>query len=364
MRWINTVGLVLATSVAFSVEARAAGEALSRLKRSMDGWTAFEFTVRTEVIRRSRPDDSNKPHMILLEHYIQTAKGRRLLEDTSLLSDPGATNRYYHDGELAREFTTTGGRASRALNVVVKRDFRKEANPNVSEVPHPIKWLYLEQKPIHEILRTSDYFGEETRIGRKCQVYLCRKKTLYVKKSDFVYVLDEATGFPLEVRLHEAGREPNEASIVSRWQAREAGLVDGVLVPWKSSTLSYGREGNETQRSLKYESIHVIEKFELNKRYPDSLFRPSIPPGASVVDEVRKRVYVQPGSPEKRPAGDQATPPPPIRPVSVPPPVRSSPTPPQQRSERLPRMGLAVGSALLAAALLMSGRRNGRRDGT
>jgi hypothetical protein len=264
--------------------ADAPARAAERLAREMDGWKSIEFRSHEELVN---DDAANDPHLFssakTLNHYVETASGRRLLEQ-QITPARGKEIRstYYCDGKRSADFMPRKA-GDEFDHVLIKPDFGIEASTGSHWCPEPLFSFYHGPRPLHQALATAEYLGVDTHLGRECESFLIRGWKS-APASQTVYSLDRTKAIPLRVRYYH-----NEADRVadrpySTWNALAVEEIEGHLMAVRSEQI----QGNPARPSLR--QTIVVDEIHFHRDYPESTFWPKIGAETNVTDGIRKTV--------------------------------------------------------------------------
>lgn len=313
------------------------GVIADRLARTMDAWRSIELKER-------RDNESPEPAVAktLFDQYVETALGQRRYEFAvpATKDQPGTSYLYYADGRRFANEVLDGGRQTM---VEFKRAFGHEDQRGRINRGMTLTHLYFDQKPLHAALRDARSLGSSRRLGRECEVALLVDKAPASKLQEIVYELDRETGIPLAVRSYatEADRAADRPR--TTWEATSfRGVGEGRFWPMTVAKNFY-KPGADGKPELMIKSKITVESLKFDQDYPESLFWPTLQPGATVWDKIEGKHWVVPG--EAAPA-KAATPA-----VSVP------AAPPRSWTAAGSTVGLSLGIALVGVGGFLWWRR-------
>ena len=273
-------------------------------------------------------------------HYIETATGRRYLED---VTDPEGdavtkTSRYYTDASKSGMLLARAGAPTQQLTI--KRAFGTEDKGQTNR-PAPLNYLYVGLIPLPEALPQATYLGEKTTSGRICDVFVFAGEQATTTSDVRVYWLDRETSVPLRVEAYASEDARVKGHPLFVWAAKP---VDGasVLGLPTSYRLTRYHAGQGNGSEVWFQVDGVVESITLDAIYPESTFWPEITPQTVINDRINNR-YIS----ASMPATDTTT-------AAVAEPIRASPQP--EWTSVLSKALLPVGVALLIAVVIIKWR--------
>lgn len=312
-------------------------EIADRLAHAMESWRSIEVKER-----RDRVEHESGAKSAVTDHYTETALGQRRY-DFFVPGAEGKASHSYNDYADGRRFGREVIEDGRQKMVEFRRAFGLEDQGGRSTRGATLSYLYLDHKPLHEVIREGQSLGQSRRLGRECEVVLLTGKKFAFKPVDLIYELDRETGFPLAIRSYatETGRQADRPEWT--WEATSLERV-GQLLSWpmKSVQVSFKPSQEGKPQPLFTQTI-TVESLKFDQDYPESLFWPTLQPGATVWDKIEGKHWVVPG--EAAPA-KEAT-----QVLSVP------ATPPKTWAATAPAAGLSLGVLLIGVGGLMWWRR-------
>jgi Protein of unknown function (DUF1559) len=274
---------------------------------------------------------------------INKAAGRRFCDDHKLNSGKiVGHDTHYSDGTRCADVRYQEKDLERQQYVTIKRQYYNENMGDRMERPGPLCFLYVGREPLQKALPKAQYQGTDKDIGRECDVFLF-SQVRWSFPQDHVFYLDKETSIPLKVASYrdQSARDKDQPLWV--WTAESLDKVHNHYVPLKSREISY----TET-REPSYEWTFSVRSIDFNKDYADSVFWPTLEPGAGVLDTILSKGYEVPGGQKEPVVGSN------ISPGTT---ELIEAAPPSDWTAFAPTAMLALGCAILIAAGLAWWRR-------
>ena len=292
-------------------------EVADRLQRVMESWRSIEVRVSTKQPLPSNPPAGVKNLFVGREqHYIETALGQRMLDETELYTgDLSKHEQNFTDGQrCANVFFDKSGLRQRRIEVL--NHFAQEHKTGSTERPEPLLYLYVGKQPIYRAILAAEPLDGGRVLGRDCDRYLFHDVRLASFPLDAVYSLDRETSLPLKVEFYKDRGDRSPKSLVRVWEAKSFDETEGNNHATLLSENTYYNDGsNDGSSTVTVSEIHY------GKNYPASMFWPVTQPGVEFNDLVRKtftkvpdpanpaqtRKPSAPAHPKNNATGDRAT---------------------------------------------------------
>jgi hypothetical protein len=258
--------------------------------------------------------------VLQLEHrYLETKDGRRTYDQ--VLTIPGKAvshTAYFCDGSQCASVEYDKNAPQRQMRISIVNEFGHEGRFGYSEAPEPLKYYRVGLTPLHEALPGAEFVRIEQVIGRDCDVYHFREVAGQAGKTQsLIYALDRETGIPLRVSAYPHPEQIEQATPNWVWEAKTVDRDGGGPIARTSTYASYkltrGDDGRWSSSPNLFQDIRV-EEVEFNGAVAKSSFWPTLQPGVSVFDSIKKASYEVPGGTKTQE---------PVAPVG--PPIRATP---------------------------------------
>jgi hypothetical protein len=282
-------------------------DAAKNLAWEVESWKSIELKVRHDYSLQANSErGDHAATSTLIQHYIQTAKGERLAELLTLV--PGTQNRAYAsytDGKSCVDITFEADFNSPQKQFVYKKVFADEGRSVTSQIPPPLRYFFLEQKPLHEQLIKGSSLGLVRMLGRDCERILLPHVKWTRIPVDIVYCLDKETGIPLSVSCYPDQDSLARSQPIWTWEAVTFDTVGTHRFPLKSTEVTFVRGKSDGAPSATVHSTRnlTVEEIAFDKDFEKSTFKPVPAPGVTVWDQVAQKTYMVP---EGRQKGDSS----------------------------------------------------------
>lgn len=310
-----------------------------KLAWDLESRKSVEVRVRYEITNHEADAKSTPAFNTVVEHYIETATGRRFGELRAIKSGT-VTARFSHyaDGSKFADVNYIPDNPDVQSAVMIKRHYFTEERSDRKQIPQPLLFLYVGREPLHEALPKAQFLGKGEVIGRECNAFLFPQVRWDVPQ-DQVFFLDQATSIPLKVEAYRDAASRAQKEPMWVWTARSLDEVQGHFLPLKSTETAYGEDRNSA-----FTWDYTVDSIEFDKVYPAKTFWPTIQPGVTVFNEITAKVSEAPGARKATTNAkkDVATSAPPIR-----------ATPPSDWSSLASTTVLGLGCAVLLAGCVL-----------
>jgi hypothetical protein len=159
----------------------------------------------------------------------------------------------------------------------------------LTERPVPLRYFYVGKVPLYEALTQARPLGPTQVLDRPCHRFLFEKVRWAMADQDLVYALDDDTGIPLSVTSYPVGQgQAPDAKSQWSWEARSLDTADGY--PYVKNSVSI-MPHDPTPRPI------TVDRIVFNQTYPATQFQIKPDPGVLIIDEIRGKDSVAPGTP-------------------------------------------------------------------
>jgi hypothetical protein len=322
-------------------------DAVRQLMAEMNSWKNIELKVRaTNKFTHVPPSLAKTP---LFDHsdytYIETASGDRFLEEVHALPDgsEGRSASYYH-GDRGAKVVYDRKDSSVQKQVSITRAFDREDKPGSTGRPAPLKFFYVDKVPLYEALPKAEHLGEAPGEFGVCDRYLFRNVPVGSRQQNQEYCLDRATGLPVRVDSFGQSGEGEPQALWS-WAATKVETIQKHPFATRSETTYYRTDKNS--KDVRMTTSYDVTSVRFNVDLSAVAFWPTLGPGVHVDDLTTMTVTTTPGKSKVDPiqAATSST----TTPIVV--------EPPRDWSSVLSYGGIALGAAVLVAAVIVWRRR-------
>lgn len=276
--------------------------AIDHLRIEMQSWSSIELKVSVRQENQNLPAFVTDPLAHFVQHYIETARGQRLLDEIRTMASGKATrDAYYSDGERCAHVRFDPNDSSVQTKIDISDHFSYENEIGATRRPDPLGYYYIGKEPIYEALRNAKPLGDGEAAGRACDRFLFQGVKLSAVPLDAVYYLDHETSMPLRIEYYRAGGQHDSEEAIQIWEAQSLDQVGGGHHLPLKSTNQFFRKTSSGLVPLGSNEI-VIEEIHYDRPFAASTFWPTYQPGVQVIDRLKKKTITIPGPARPKPA--------------------------------------------------------------
>lgn len=251
--------------------------------RSIAEKLAWESTSWTSIEIRSVAEEklTAQPKITFDSIYIETASGRRLLDERLRRSDGTAGHQTcFFNGESGGAILFERSDIEQQKQAILRRSFGSERPGYPTQRPAALRYHYLIQEPLHRALKRGKELDPSRVLGRDCIPVLFEdaQRIGDGPVQDLIYHLDRSSGIPLKVESTSQGKT------LWTWTAISFDKVDDWHLTKSSRLVTNNRDGTT------YQKLEEIRFVQYNKEYAESTFDPMIDPNILVSDEIRQKM--------------------------------------------------------------------------
>ena len=220
---------------------------------------------------------STTPGMNIERTYIETAKGQRYYEESSIVPDGRtARKKYFSDGKKNAAIYYKEGETSKMGSAGELPEFRNEVREGYYEAPEPYRWAWVGLKRLEEVLPSAEKLGEVQVLGRPCDPYLFAAVKSPTATQTMVYTLDRATSVPVRVVAYWDPQHFRDERPTWIWEALSLDTIGDHHYPMKSYYQAYLWSEKDKEHLNQIERKHLINvtSIEYDKPYPEAMFWP------------------------------------------------------------------------------------------
>ncbi len=258
-----------------------ASTAAEQLAWQMKSWKSIEIDTTEHFDLNDFAPEGPTLAVRSSHHYVETAAGRRLLEERQVLTNGKETLNIYFKSEAGAAQQQQVDLGNRVVDtVVIQKGFPKETEGGWYNCPEPLRSFYCGLQPLHDALKRAKYLGTNTYLGRTCNEFLIAR-SVPPDPYKLVFSLDSATSTPLSVAVFDSdlNREQNKPSAV--WRAKSLDKIEGMSYVANSEHVIYSSSTPSRPQIVRQIKVGSIN---LNKDYDKSIFWPKFTPDMQVVD--------------------------------------------------------------------------------
>lgn len=282
----------------------AADSIADRLSWEMTSWKSIELrSEHTYEFSGSRRDDTSRAKVIK-STTIKTADKRHVYESTAYTED-GRVRHFLDadDGGVHSEvaFDETDGTRPKTITLRASQTKINKLQYYDILIPRGFRELYINDIPVYLKLKEAEYLGPVAVDGWACESFRFRNVRLMgTPPKDLVYCFDKSSGMPVQVgALYSKGGKP---VVLSEWRALSLERRQGHHFPTSSRTSYFRFDPSGESKSLDIKIESKVNFLRFNGDFPLETFRPARPPGVTIVDKLRHKVYTVPGKDPLGPA--------------------------------------------------------------
>lgn len=243
-------------------------------------WDSVDVRVRHDL-EFVNPIFLNDPtnYQFKENHYIETSRGERYLEIRGIYkSNKVDRYKYFCDGKrnASLSYMKDDESIPKSLSITTSFYWENEQNP---ARPQPFNFLhYVGMVPLAEALPGATWIGADRVAGRDCDVFFFPDVLWSMQHLAMTYHLDRSSAAALKLEAMQDGQER------FRWEATEVGILDGHVIPTRSTM---------TNNTLKLHS--TCEFVAYNTKFPKDQFWSKPNPNIPIFDSVTHKVHIPPG---------------------------------------------------------------------
>ena len=327
----------------------------SRLGREMGSWKSIDLRLEIEHTNITGHGREVYAEAVYREHYIETMIGQRLDESFAIpKGEQAQLDKSYCDGTRCATESFSPGDEPRQAHIQIQRAFLMEEQFEGSGRPSPLLAFYAGDVPLGKMLPRAVAMGRVRHLGRDCESYALPDFVWGGEPTPLTIWIDREAAIPVKV-IHYGNPEAfkaNKPSLI--WEAESIDQVEGHWFPLRSTDLMLARSFQKYApvAFAKYDPETVIvtrkiavKELHFNRDYPASMFWPVPQAGTSVYNAITGKHVAsrQDGKAISEPKKPSES-------------YTGTAVPPSDWTPALSWVGIGLGTALLAAAVLLKRR--------